>query len=310
MGAARAFSIAALSGAIACAASSGLGAFQATRHADHPRVGTVASRSHGAVELAAVETRLLAARFVLLGEVHDHPDHHRIQARFVEQLASAGRPPAVVFEMLDPAKQEAIDAFLTEGGRDPDAFAARVRWSESGWPTFALYRPIFRAALEAGLPILAAGLPRSGSLAPDAPERSAGFGLDEPLPASEQAERLEEMFVGHCELMPRETLAPMVEIQRARDARLALALLRAEAVHGRAVLIAGNGHVRDGDVPALLVRAGVPRDAIVSVGLLEVDPEQTTVAETEANPFDFAVFTPVAERQDPCQGLRERFAEP
>ncbi|HKJ24674.1 MAG TPA: hypothetical protein VKB65_07620, partial [Myxococcota bacterium] len=108
--------------------------------------------------------------------------------------------------------------------------------------------------------------------------------------------------VGHCELLPREALAPMVEFQRARDARLALALLRGAGESGRAVLVAGNGHVRDGDVPALLERAGVARDAIVNVGLLEAGPE----ADVEADHFDFAFFTPEAEREDPCEALRER----
>jgi len=309
--------------AIACAAS-GLGPFAASHHADHPLVGTIWSRAHdGPVALATLEAALADARFVLLGEAHDNPDHHRIQARLVRALARRDPPPAVVFEMLDPARQDAIDAFLAAapgagGARDADAFAARVDWAHSGWPDFALYRPLFQAVLDARLPIVAAELPRGRTLADDAPERSAPFGLDESLPPAERAARLDELFAGHCELVPRAALAPMLAVQRARDARLALALLRAAGgpdrepgrAAGRAVLVAGGGHVRDGDVPALLVRAGVPRDAMASVGLLAVDPEAPQVADTAADRFDFAVFTPAAEREDPCEALREHFAEP
>jgi uncharacterized iron-regulated protein len=228
----------------------------------------------------------------------------------VAALADGEPAPAVAFEMLDPARQPEIDAFLAGDTRDPDAFAALVGWEASGWPDFAIYRPLFRAVLDAGLPIVAAGLPRGGALAPDAPERDAGFGLDEPLPPDEQAARLDEMFDGHCELLPREALGPMVEFQRARDARLALALLRAGAGRGRAVLVAGNGHVRDGDVPALLVRTGVPRDTIVNVGILEAATEPEAADDTEADRFDFALFTEAAERDDPCERLRERLSRP
>ncbi len=262
------------------------------------------------MEAAELEQRLRATPFVLLGEIHDHPDHHRLQARFLAALAGEAPPPAVVFEMLHPGQQDAVDAFLAQGGHDPEAFAEQVRWDASGWPAFELYRPLFAAVLEAGLPIVAAGLPRGASLGPDAPERSAGFGLDAPLPPAEQAARLDELFTGHCELVPREALAPMLEVQRARDARLAWSALRAADEQGRAVVVAGNGHVRDGDVPALLERAGVARAAIVNVGLLEVSPERFTLADTKADQFDYAIFTPAAERDDPCEALRERLASP
>jgi uncharacterized iron-regulated protein len=260
--------------------------------------------------MAALEAHMANARFVLLGEVHDNPHHHRLQARLLEALARQAEPPAVVFEMLAPAKQPAVDAFLGAGGRDPDVFAQRVAWADSGWPAFALYRPVFQAVLAAGLPVLAAELPRGETLAPDAPEREAGFGLDEPLAPEEQVARLDEMFAAHCGLVPREALAPMVAMQRARDARLALALLRGAQHSGRAALVAGNGHVRDGGVPALLARAGVAPDEVLAVGLLEVDPAQTRIADSEAHRFDAAVFTPAPEREDPCESLRERLATP
>ena len=35
--------------------------------------------------------QLAATRFVLLGERHDRPEHHRLQARIVQALAARGR---------------------------------------------------------------------------------------------------------------------------------------------------------------------------------------------------------------------------
>jgi uncharacterized iron-regulated protein len=291
---------------LACA-SAQLGRFASPLHADHPLVGLVWSHDAGTpVSFHLLERRVDAARFVLLGETHDNADHHRLQARLLARLAGGSRPPAVAFEMLARGLQPGIDAFLAAPGRDPDAFAERVGWETSGWPPFALYRPIFAVALDAGLPILAAGRARDEADDPGAPERDARFGLGLPLPPEEQTARIEEMFESHCGLIPRERLGPMVEIQRARDARMASALLEAAEARGRAVLAAGAGHVERGGVPALLERAGVPRDAIVSVAFLEVSPDAARVEETSAREFDFAVFTPAAEREDPCEALRRR----
>jgi uncharacterized iron-regulated protein len=293
--------------ACAACASAGLGRFETTLHADHPLAGRIWSRaSGGPIAWGTLERRLDAARFVLLGETHDHPDHHRLQARLIARLAGGARPPGVVFEMLARPLQGEIDAFLAAPGRDPDAFAERVGWEQSGWPPFALYRPVFQVVLDAGLPIFAAGLARNEALDPQAPERQERFGLSEPLPPEEQAARVEEMFASHCELIPRERLGPLVEAQRARDARMAEALLRAAEARGRAVLLAGAGHLASGGVPALLERAGVPRGEIVSLAFLEVDPEHARVEDSEADEFDLVVFTPAAERDDPCEALRRR----
>ncbi len=54
----------------------------------------------------------------ILGEVHDNPHHHALQARLVERLD----PAAVVFEMLTQDEAEA----LADVPREPDALAAAV----------------------------------------------------------------------------------------------------------------------------------------------------------------------------------------
>jgi len=262
----------------------------------------------GSIAWPELERRARAARFVLLGEVHDNPVHHRLEARVIAALATDPRPPAVAFEMLDRARQPAIDAFLAEGGRDPDALAARVGWAESGWPDFALYRPVFAAVLEGGLPIFAAGLPRGAIDRSEPAGWGERFGLGEPLPPAEQSRRLEEMFQSHCELIPRSQLGPMVTMQRARDARMAASLLRGAELRGRAALVAGSGHARRAGVPAMLERAGVARAEVLSIGFLEVGPELHRIEDGAVQGFDLAVFTAPAEREDPCESLRRRLA--
>lgn len=297
-----------LSAALSCAGSGPI-PFESPRDADHPLVGHIHAMREGQdLRWSDLVRRARTARFVLLGEIHDNADHHRLQARLLTRLAAEGPPPAVVFEMLASDRQEAVDAFRASGGRDPDLLAERVDWTGSGWPDFDLYRPVFAAALDAGLPLLAAGLPRGEPPGGGDPAWRERFGLDAPLPATQQAARIEEMYAGHCELVPRERLGPMVEIQRARDAQMADALLRGARLQGRAVLVAGAGHVERRGVPAALARAGVPEGEIFSVGFLEVDPKRRRIEEVDGGDFDVVMLTPGAEREDPCEGLRRRLA--
>jgi uncharacterized iron-regulated protein len=253
---------------------------------------------------------MLGARFVLIGEQHDNPDHHLLQARLLRALLAGGRKPAVVFEMLDQEQQPAIDRALA-AHVDVDAFGAAVDWAHSGWPPWSLYRPLFAEVLGAGLPIIAAGLDRKAAM------RMAGQDLAEfdpalahaleaagPLPPEQQAALREEMQQVHCgKISATEMLDAMALIQRARDARLALGLQRAGA--DGAVLIAGAGHVRDDrGVPAYLARAGA--GAPLSIALLEVQPGALRpadyVAQLEAAvpPYDLLWFTPRASDADHC----------
>lgn len=284
----------------------GFGPWTSTLHAEHPLVGSAwhvaEARAIGRAELEAL---LAPARYVLLGETHDNPDHHRLQGELVRALAGGERRPAVAFEMLDPAKQAAIDAFAGE----VDEFAATVAWADSGWPAWPIYRPVFEATLAAELPILAAELPREQTrmfmaegLALFEPAFVARFGLAQPLAPELQAAWLDDMFVSHCEMVPREHLGGMVEIQRVRDARMADALLRGAAAHEQAILIAGGGHARRVGVPRLLQMVE-PDAAIVGVGFVAVSPARTQPADYDQGEFDVLVFTPDLAREDPCASL-------
>lgn len=292
-------------------AEPGFGPWTSTLHAEHPLVGSAWHVAEArAIGRAELEVELSAARYVLLGETHDNPDHHRLQGELVRALASGERRPAVAFEMLDPGKQVAIDAFSGE----LDEFATTVAWAESGWPAWPIYRPVFEATLAADLPILAAELPREQSrmfmaegLAMFDPAFVARFALAQPLAPELHAAWLDEMFASHCELVPREHLGGMVEIQRIRDARMADALLQGAAKQGRAILIAGGGHARRVGVPRLLHMVE-PSAAIVGVGFVAVTPERTKPSDYDQGEFDVLVFTPDVEREDPCESMRASMA--
>ncbi len=292
-----------------------------TLHREHPLVGRIWDVRAGAfIDEPALDAALVASPFVLLGEIHDNPDHHLLQARLVRAITASGRRPALAFEMLSTDQQALVDAAVARAPRDPDELGKAVGWNHSGWPEFEMYRPIFAAGLDAGLRIVAAELPRAKvkdavRLGPEGlgPELRERLARDEPLPEPLVASLRHEMRESHCNELPEEMLDPLVLAQRARDAQMAERM--AAAGESGAILVTGNGHARtDRGVPSVLGKDEPPRHA-VSVALLEVDPEirvPTGYAKEWGEgplPFDFAVFTPGAEREDPCESLRRRRAK-
>jgi uncharacterized iron-regulated protein len=288
-------------------------AWRSPLHRDHPLVGRIWDAREGRfATLAELRAAVARGRFVLLGEIHDNPDHHAIQARLLEAVLATGRRPALALEMLDPDQQEAVNAVLAGPAPSPAALAAAVGWDRSGWPAFAMYEPIFRVGMQARLPIVAANLPTT--LARDVVHRGAEaltpplralLEAAGPLSPAEAGERREEMQASHCGQLPEALLDPMVLSQRARDAHLAMALV-AGATGGGAVLVTGDEHARrDRAVGALLRTEGVAPEEIVSVGLREVDPAVTAPPGASASPaHDWIVFTPGVDRGDPCEGVR------
>jgi uncharacterized iron-regulated protein len=284
----------------------------------HPLVGRIWSvRRHAFVDPRAVVDDAARARFVLLGEKHDNPDHHRLQAEVLAALAAAGRRPAVAFEMLETTQQGAVDRYREQHHQDParDAagFGAAVGWAESGWPDWTAYLPIAEVAFRSELPIVAANLPQAEARAlargepggPDAARRAA-LGLREPLPADAERSLLDELRASHCGLLPEAALPRMLLAQRARDAQMA-ERLRAGATRDGAVLIAGAGHARlDRGVPWYLRRAegDGARATVVSVAFMEVDhPTTDPQAYIPDAVFDYVWFTPRATDDDPCAAM-------
>jgi uncharacterized iron-regulated protein len=255
--------------------------------------------------------RLLGARFVLLGEQHDNPDHHRLQAWLIAGLAEAGQRRGVAFEMLPRDVAGALDAQLADGPGGVDGIPVAVDWERLGWPAWPLYRPVFAAALAADFPVFAADLSRE-SLARlraggPAPEALAGFGLEEPLPAEALASMRDSLIRAHCGMLPAAAVDRLVTIQRARDAQLAASLVGAAGPDG-SILIAGAGHAeRDSGVPVYLARA-LPGASVLAVGLLEVDPSARDLEAVlgQSRAFDYLWMTPRVEDSDPCERFHEQ----
>jgi len=256
--------------------------------------------------------RLVGADFVLLGERHDNPDHHRLQAWAMSAVIVGGRRPLTAFEMIGPQQAPVLEAAQAHRPVDLDALGQSLDWAKGLWPDWSFYRPLFGLALDNDLVVRPANLPPDlvrtiarGQPIPEETRRQ--LGLDQPLPPAQFASMAQEIRQSHCGMLPDAAIPPMVDVQRARDRTMALAL--ADAGRDGGLLIAGAGHTRtDRGVPWHLQNLA-PGRSVLSLAFLEVESGETDPAaygqpyDTATPPFDAVIFTPRTSDDDPCAGM-------
>jgi uncharacterized iron-regulated protein len=207
-----------------------------------------------------VATRAQSAEVVYLGELHDNPAHHAIQAQVLEALLAAGNRPALAFEMVPETRQAALEAAV-RGNGDRAEVDKQIAWTAGGWPDFAMYWPLFELARKHGLPVVA------GDLDPAINRRISRNGLgaaraagDDPLrlrsalpddPARDRAivRRLRE---AHCNQVSETRAMRILESWYARNVVLARRLSDALTRAPQVVAIIVRGHQTPGAVPEQL----------------------------------------------------------
>ncbi len=121
------------------------------------------------------------------------------------------------------------------------------------------------------------------------------------LPADFRRKHEDAIAIGHCNLLPADTLPARARAQMARDIVMARSIR--PYVERGVVLLAGNGHVRrDIGVPFWLTAD--ERRSIVSIGVLERDDDGSG-PESPAE-FDAYAVTERTERADPCKDLAQQ----
>jgi uncharacterized iron-regulated protein len=249
-------------------------------------------------------SRLRANAIVLLGEVHDNAEHHRMRLQALRDAIAAGWRPAIAMEQFDRERQADIDRARSERPRDVQHLIASATPRDARWQ-WEHYRPVVALALEHGLPLIAANLSsadagrivRGGYAAVFDANTLEALTLNRPIEPEWQAAQEREIDAGHCGLLPRNAWPAMARAQFARDAVMA-SVLQAHAARG-VVLVAGNGHVRrDIGVPRWLSED--ERMRVVAVGYLE----GSEMAPPKA--FDAVEHAAAPARTDPCAGLSKR----
>ena len=291
---------------------------------EHPLVGRIWStgRQEGILPQEAVNAAA-EADVVLIGETHDNPDHHKLQAYLIRELAHKGKHPAIVMEMIGGDKADALASYQVANGATADGLASKLDWDNSGWPAWSIYRPIAEAALGANF-LVFPGDPgkdqmaqvSEGGLAELSYSERLRLGLAAQLPVPLAAALASDIKSAHCNQITDSALNVMTQAQRYRDAVLADNILKAaDKSGGGAVLIAGGGHVRtDRGVPYYL-RTRASGLKVVSILLSEVEagvenPEDAVPHDPDGKPAaDYVWFTARSERPDPCLEFQKQMQQ-
>ncbi len=278
----------------------------------HLLVGQIwRARDGSFIDDKTLREELTQADYLLLGEKHDNPDHHRLKRQLLAQL----QPDValVSFEMLDHGQQAQLDGLAGTVTESTDIKTA-LDWDDVGWD-WEFYGPLLSALLAEGVPLRAANISQADVMAAYAGEldpTAATVLTPEELQLLEQ-----EIDASHCGMLPASQFAAMVRVQQARDYQMAHSLLddRSASGEGRTnaglrVLVAGNYHVRkDLGVPKYLQAINADADESLSVAFLEVaesmtDPQTVLATQYAADTFDYVWFTPAAAEQDYCAAFQ------
>jgi uncharacterized iron-regulated protein len=239
-------------------------------------------------------TRLEGIKILLMGEVHDNPHGHNLRLAYVNRLIEQGHRPVVAMEQFDRENQAVLDLALTRC-KNVDCVLAQA--ATQGWE-WRFYTPFVQLALDKKVTLLAANLSNGdvrkvmtgGFYAVFTPQAIDNYKLNQISPQLLSAQNT-AIQGGHCNILPAQAIAPMVQGQIARDVWMASVVNGVE--NQMVVLIAGNGHVR--------------KDAGVYQWLSHDKQAQTQVHgyvegadRIESNWFDHVHVMPEVERKDPC----------
>ena len=133
-----------------------------TAEASAPTVGYAAHRVYDTrkkrfVDFEAMSAQLAKADIVFLGEQHDDPRTHQLQAAALDAIARRRTGPIVLaLEMFERDVQGNLDAYLA-GTRSEADFLAASR----PWPNYRTdYRPMVEFARAKGWPVVGGNVPR------------------------------------------------------------------------------------------------------------------------------------------------------
>ncbi|MDD7910957.1 ChaN family lipoprotein [Pseudovibrio exalbescens] len=275
----------------------------------HPLAETIWDVAAGEqISREELMSRVLSKDHVLLGERHDNPRHHRIQAEVMAALGEAGSRRTVVFEMAEPEHREVLAAAEKA---TVDELGTALRWSERGWPDWKIYQVIAEVALTYDFHMVPGGpsrdLLKAVGQGSDLPKEMADELRWQQDYRPDQLQSLEQELVdAHCGILGRESVAPLVPMQRLKDAFMGMLMRRAVDDGQGSVLIAGNGHIRlDRGVPYYLDDTS-SRIAIAPVEVQRDLENPQDYASFDPKVYDYIWFTGRVDEVDPCVKFKDQ----
>jgi uncharacterized iron-regulated protein len=84
---------------------------------------------------------LRATRVIFVGESHDQIEHHRIQARLLQDLIAQGREVGIAMEMFSKSQQPILNQW-SQGLLTEEKFLKEVQWETTWGIDYELYKDI------------------------------------------------------------------------------------------------------------------------------------------------------------------------
>ena len=189
--------------------------------------------------LSELLQRLPAYTYVLLGEEHDQPVHHQIEAYLMQKLEQKRPLAAVVLEMLSVDQQVQINQLQQQQtALFAEEIPAQIGWKHWDWHQ---YQDLIVSRLSEATPLIAANLTEA--------EIKTLYDGAQPLRGSisvtpQVRTQLAQLIQAHHPLPPN-ILEKAVTVQQFRDRRMAEMLVKnTPNSTAYALLAAGNNHVR------------------------------------------------------------------
>lgn len=276
---------------------------QATGYAAH-RVYD--SKRKRLTDFEAMVAALSRADIVFLGEQHDDPRTHQLQAAVLEGLARRKEGPVVLaLEMFERDVQGRVDAYLAGEATESEFLGA-----SRPWPNYRTdYRPLVEFARAHGWPVIAGNVPRrlasmvsrGGLAALDtlSPEQRAFVAADLSCPRDDYWKRFKETMgdmSGHgMQLSPEQleaTVWRIYEAQCVKDETMAESVALAFTSRGAPVVHANGSFHSDYRMGAASrVKRRVPNASIVVVSFVPVTDLDAVDGKSRRKLGDFVVFT-------------------
>ena len=280
-------------------------------YADHSLVGKIwNSATDSYVSIMQLSELSLSAKYLILGEKHDNPDHHALQLNFIEFLINNDALSQLTLEMMDSESLPALQQIQSANLESLDDIKNYLNWDDKGWD-WNFYGPIVQAAYTAEVPLAAGNI--SGERMSEVYGQSSLAVEFDILNAATMDQLIVDIDESHCGLLPESQFPAMARVQQARDYSMAQNMAAPDD-REIAVLVAGNYHARqDLGVPNYLLAKhnNLSRDDIVSIAFMEVQPNEENPESylqrySDVVAYDYVWFTPVISEEDYCASLRSQ----
>ncbi len=300
-------------------------AWKSDKETSHPLVGKIWSTSDKKfINPSELRQPLQNARFILLGELHDNPDHHWLQGAIINAMGQTKQKPAVVMEMIRVDQMRRVEAYLAQEKPKAEHFGIAVHWEANGWPDWQIYLPVGQAIVKNKLEIypgMASRMLSSHLIKQDIfalPESQQEiFKINHPLEAGLRKALTDEVRDAHCGKLPEQVIEPMSDVQRFRDAFMADVMITAvnedQTNERKAILIAGAGHTRnDRGAPWFLklrMKEIRGNNKPLTIQFVEANPKAETVKDlAPLTPegdiaADYVWVTPAKSRGNYCDSI-------